>query len=83
MRRRVRASEKFGRVRAKSGWVRRSGARRTRRGRRISAARAARLLTRMFQLGHTLETAMRPLLLRPQLQPRDEGHRRAPAPEPH
>jgi hypothetical protein len=46
--------------------------RKTRRGRRISAARAARLLAEMFQLGAVLDTAMRLPLKRTQLRPNDE-----------
>lgn len=60
MRRRIRAREKSGRVRGKIGVARRSRLRATRRGRRISAARAARLLTEMFQLGRSLEIALNP-----------------------
>lgn len=70
--RRVRGRDGFGRVRANSGRARSPGARRTRRGRRINASRAARLLSEMFQLGLALETAMRRPSRPPRLWPIEE-----------
>jgi len=64
MRRRVRAGDKPGRMRMRIGAARRSRLRRTRRGRGISAARAARLLTELFQLGRSLEIALNPPRIR-------------------
>jgi len=69
MRRRVRAGDKPRRMRKRIGAARRSRLRRTRRGRGISAARAARLLTELFQLGRSLEIALDPPRGRWRLRP--------------
>lgn len=69
MRRRIRAGGKPGRIRMRAGLTRRSRMRKTRRGRRISAGRAARLLMQMFGLGDSLENALAPARVGQRVQP--------------